>query len=202
MTPLRSLGWQYADEYLTSSKMWTTHQDGLVMKSKVSFSNLSNLSVRFFEFPQTYLVGELLHHFLKNTKMAMRQYTTTTRLNHNCRIRNNCQVPVTTTVHLLLWANKPYQLATSNFSMINLPMRDMHSGLMMPLGSMWKSYALSPTTTVWPALLPPCTMIKIKHSMLRMTPPLSHTLDAGWSETSFLKKNLLALWHILVQPSM
>ena len=28
---------------------------------------------------------------------------------------------------------------------------------MMPLGSRWKSYSMPSTTTVWPALLPPCT---------------------------------------------
>lgn len=35
------------------------------------------------------------------------------------------------------------------------PMKDTALGLMMPLGSRWKSYSLPSTTTVWPALLPP-----------------------------------------------
>lgn len=32
----------------------------------------------------------------------------------------------------------------------------LHLGLMIPLGSKWKSYSRSSTTTVCPALLPPC----------------------------------------------
>lgn len=35
-------------------------------------------------------------------------------------------------------------------------MSDMLLGLMIPLGRRWKSYSLPSTTTVCPALLPPC----------------------------------------------
>lgn len=37
-----------------------------------------------------------------------------------------------------------------------LPMSDVLLGLMIPLGRRWKSYSLPSTTTVCPALLPPC----------------------------------------------
>lgn len=36
------------------------------------------------------------------------------------------------------------------------PMNDMHLVLIIPLGRRWKSYSFSSTTTVWPALFPPC----------------------------------------------
>lgn len=36
------------------------------------------------------------------------------------------------------------------------PMNDVHLVLMIPLGRRWKSYSFSSTTTVWPALFPPC----------------------------------------------
>ena len=35
-------------------------------------------------------------------------------------------------------------------------MIDFDLGLIIPLGNRWKSYSLSPTTTVCPALFPPC----------------------------------------------
>ena len=38
----------------------------------------------------------------------------------------------------------------------HLPMMDLHLGLMMPDGRRWKSYSLLSTTTVCPALFPPC----------------------------------------------
>lgn len=36
------------------------------------------------------------------------------------------------------------------------PMNDVHLVLIIPLGRRWKSYSFSSTTTVWPALFPPC----------------------------------------------
>lgn len=36
-------------------------------------------------------------------------------------------------------------------------MKEMAFWLSTPLGSRWKSYSTESTTTVWPALLPPCT---------------------------------------------
>ena len=36
------------------------------------------------------------------------------------------------------------------------PMKAVTLGLMIPLGRRWKSYSTESTTTVWPALLPPC----------------------------------------------
>lgn len=36
------------------------------------------------------------------------------------------------------------------------PMSDIHLVLMIPLGRRWKSYSVPSTTTVWPALFPPC----------------------------------------------
>lgn len=54
----------------------------------------------------------------------------------------------------------------ANFSMLNwasnLPIREMAFGLIMPLGKRWKSYSFPSTTTVWPALLPPCKTIKVE----------------------------------------
>jgi len=38
---------------------------------------------------------------------------------------------------------------------IQVPIIDFDLGLMIPLGNRWKSYSLSPTTTVCPALFPP-----------------------------------------------
>lgn len=36
-----------------------------------------------------------------------------------------------------------------------LPMTGVHSGVRIPEGRRWSAYFWSPTTTVWPALLPP-----------------------------------------------
>lgn len=37
-----------------------------------------------------------------------------------------------------------------------LPMNAVTFGLIIPLGKRWKSYSTESTTTVWPALFPPC----------------------------------------------
>ena len=48
---------------------------------------------------------------------------------------------------------RPMQIRTDHGR--DVPITDLHLGLIMPLGRRWKSYSRSPTTTVWPALFPP-----------------------------------------------
>lgn len=49
-----------------------------------------------------------------------------------------------------------------------LPINAVTFGLMIPLGKRWKSYSTESTTTVCPALLPPCRLDKIYY----FSPPL------------------------------
>lgn len=62
-----------------------------------------------------------------------------------------------------------------------LPITFMQLGLMMPLGNKWKSYILSPTTTVCPALLPPFKQYNTDNK--------SHHIGSAFS---------LLLWHNII----
>jgi len=64
-------------------------------------------------------------------------------------------------VIVLLWALSSRQLQSPFFLKHTdmdclVPMKERAFLLSTPLGSRWKSYSTESTTTVWPALLPPC----------------------------------------------
>ena len=48
-------------------------------------------------------------------------------------------------------------------------MIDLDFGLIIPLGNRWKSYSLSPTTTVCPALFPPCRKFQTSRTSSQMS---------------------------------
>jgi len=48
--------------------------------------------------------------------------------------------------------------STSRSTTTPFPMMGVTPGVRMPLGRRWRAYFSSPTTTVWPALLPPLNL--------------------------------------------
>lgn len=75
----------------------------------------------------------------------------------------------------------------------SLPMREVLLELMIPLGRRWKSYSLPSTTTVCPALLPPC---KSKHgARLWRGSKRCRVFSAKWSKAA--TRLIIFLWDLV-----